>query len=376
MTIQRSQRFHRFAIAVRDAIRRDHLLPERGVVVVACSGGADSLALLHALHILCNGNRAAFPHVTLHVAHLDHGLRAESPADAAFVRDIAAAWDIPCTIGAITEAERATWRGSAPENGAGTDTGPSHGLRGGTEPLGPVPEAAARAARYRFLREVAQSAGADRIALGHTADDQAETVLMHVIRGSGLDGLVGMRPRTGDLMRPLLGLWRADTVAYCAAMGLEPRQDATNADMHYLRNRVRHELLPLLETYQAQIRATLARNAPLIAQDLDFIEAEVARVWPDAVIAQSPADVKLNRSALRVLHPALRYRVLRRAILAAGSDKPDAHLNADSLRRLDRVIMDHSGGLRRIELSTGVVARCDGSVVYIELVAKQIGADS
>ncbi len=348
-------RLHRFVVAVRDAVRRDDLLPQHGVVVVACSGGADSLALLHALHTLCGRNKAAFPNVTLHVAHLDHGLRAESATDAAFVCDIAEAWGIPCTASVVGEAERAGWQGSL--------------------------EAAARETRYRFLREVAQTVGADRIAMGHTADDQAETVLMHFIRGSGLDGLAGMRPHSGDLIRPLLDLWRSDTVAYCAAMGLEPRQDTTNADTRYLRNRVRHELLPLLGTYQAQIRATLARNAPLIAQDLDFIEAEVDRVWPDVVIAQTPAAghppavghppaaVTLDRATLRVLHPALRYRVLRRAILAVGSSKPDAHLDADSLRRLDRVIMDHSGELRRVELSTGAVARCDGGTILIEQAA-------
>ncbi|HKD77045.1 MAG TPA: tRNA lysidine(34) synthetase TilS, partial [Ktedonobacterales bacterium] len=255
------------------------------------------------------------------------------------------------TIGEISEVERDSWRGSVLESRA--------------ESLSPVPEAAARQARYRFLREVAQATGSDRIALGHTADDQAETVLMHFIRGSGLDGLAGMRPRTGDLVRPLLGLWRADTVAYCAAMGLEPRQDATNADMRYLRNRVRSELLPLLETYQAQIRLTLARNAPIIARDLDFIEAEVDRVWSEVVIAQAPAAVTLDRAVLRALHPALRFRVLRRAVLAIGSNKPDAHLNADSLHRLDRVIMDRSGELRRVELSTGVVARCDSGTIVV-----------
>lgn len=333
-------RLHRFVMAVRAAIQRDTLLPEQSVVVVACSGGADSLALLHALRTLCAATKISFPAVTLHVAHLDHGLRgAAGAADAAFVREVASAWGLPYTIGVVAAATRNGWRGSV--------------------------EAAAREARYHFLRGVATAIGAERIALGHTADDQAETVLMHFLRGSGLDGLAGMRPRAGGLVRPLLSLRRADTVAYCAALGLTPREDATNNDPRYTRNRIRHELLPQLETYQPQIRATLARNAPLIAHDLDYITAGVDEAWSQVVMEASAQSVTLDRAGLRCLHAALRSRVLRRAILAVGSAKPDAHLNADSIQRLDRVIMDHSGEVRRVEVSTGAVGVCMADSVRV-----------
>ena len=330
----------RFPQHVQQAIIRHHLLPTQGVVVVACSGGADSLALFFALHTLCGRSASAFSGVTLHVAHLDHGLRGEvGAADAAFVQEVCAAYHIPCTLGVVTLAERAAWQGSL--------------------------EASARTARYHFLRSVAQQVGADRIALGHTLDDQAETVLMHFIRGSGVDGLAGMAPHAGDLIRPLLSMRHSETLAYCRAVGCEPREDATNADLRYTRNRVRQELLPLLATYQTQIIPTLARNAEVISQDVAYLHAMTDQAWGDVVLAVTDVGITLNRHKLRGLHPALRQRVLRRAIVQVGSHKLDAHLNADSLTRLDRVVIDASGESRVVQLSTGAHARCDWATVII-----------
>ncbi len=331
-----------FERRVRGACMAGHLLPEAGVVVVACSGGADSLALLLALHALCGRAGAAIPAVRLHVAHLDHGLRgAASAADAAFVAEWCAAAGIPFTLGLVSDNERAGWRGSV--------------------------EAAARTARYRFLRAVAAEVGADRIALGHTLDDQAETVLLHLLRGSGLDGLTGMRPLSGDIIRPLLGLRRAATEAYCAERSVTPRDDPSNADPRFTRNRIRHELLPLLETYQPEIRPTLARNAEVMAHDADYLNAAAEAAWATTVHATAAEAVTLDRAALRRLHPAIRARVLRRAILLVGSPKPDSTLNADSLARLDRVVLDGSGERRVVQLSTGAVAVCHGGMIRISL---------
>ncbi len=329
----------RFELAVRAAIEHDRLLPDAGAVVVACSGGADSLALLRALAALCgDGPRGYYPAVRLHVAHLDHGLRgAAGEADAEFARRTAAAWGLPCVIGRVSDDERAAWRGSV--------------------------EAAARTARLRFLRAVAADTGASAIALGHTLDDQAETVLMHILRGSGLAGLAGMRPRSGDLIRPLLGLRRADTVGYCAALGLEPRHDATNDDPRYFRNRVRREIVPLLEASQPRVLPALARNAALIAHDVDFIESAVDAAWGAVALADDESTVALDRRLLRDLAPALRLRVLRRAAMAAGGATDDEHLNADSIARLDRVVMDGSGARRVVQLSTGVTATIAGDRV-------------
>src|SRR5262249_32892143 len=128
-------------------------------------------------------------------------------------------------------------------------------------------EDTARQARFAYYRRVAQQVGAERIVTGHTRDDQAETIALHWLRGSGLAGLAGMRPLAGDVARPLLAISRSETEAYCAARGWQPREDATNRDLRFRRNRVRHELLPLLERYQPALREVLVRNAELLAAD-------------------------------------------------------------------------------------------------------------
>lgn len=331
---------HHFVRHVAQAITQDQLLPEHGVVVVACSGGADSLALLMALHELCGRPAVQFAGVTLHVAHLDHGLRGVTgSADAAFVAAVASDLGVPYTLGSITVADRDAWRGSV--------------------------EANARVARYRFLRTVAQQVGATRIATGHTRDDQAETVLMHFLRGSGLAGLAGMRPRSAEVIRPLLALRRADTVAYCAALGLLPREDESNADSRYTRNRVRRELLPLLETYQAGIIPLLARNAEIFAADSEYLAAETVRVYAECVLPPQSDAVTLSRPALRALPLALRRRVVLRAAQAAGGDDPEAQVTFDSIARLDRVVMDRSGARRMVQLANGVDAVCHGQEVLL-----------
>jgi tRNA(Ile)-lysidine synthase len=207
---------------VRRYAERYALWSDGEVVVVGVSGGPDSLCLLHLLRRL-----APESHLTLHVAHLNHGLRgAAGEADAQAVAERAADWALPCTIG----------RADVPALAVESRTSL---------------EEAAREARYAFLQAVARDRGARTIAVGHNADDQAETVLMHFLRGSGLAGLRGMLPRTalGErfLVRPLLDMPRSRIEAYCAASNLQPSRDLSNADTTIYRNRLRHELLPLLE---------------------------------------------------------------------------------------------------------------------------------
>jgi tRNA(Ile)-lysidine synthase len=247
--------------------------------------------------------------------------------------------NLPCTIGTVSPAEHEEW----------------HGLS----------EASARESRYRFLRRVAAEVGADRIALGHTLDDQAETVLLHLIRGSGIDGLSGMRSRAGDLIRPLLGLRRVATEGYCADRRLIPREDATNRDPRFLRNRVRHEVLPALAALQPDIASILARSAEVLAADAAFLHDAAEQTWQDLAPLVEPDRVTLARHDLRRLPPALRSRILRRAISLVGLAHPDAQLDADSLIRLDRVIKDRSGSVRLVQLSTGATARCDRLTVAI-----------
>src|SRR5260370_2392308 len=183
-------------------IDQHHLLPPDGEVIVAVSGGADSLCLLHVLHQLCGPDKR-YAAVHLHAAHLDHQLRAgASEEDAAAVAPVVSAWGLPFTSGKIDVPALARSEHRSIED-------------------------AARLARYRFLREVAQG---ELIAVAHHADDQVETLLLHYLRGSGLAGMVGMQPRQHDIIRPLLHFTRAQTVAYCQQHGIEPLEDLSNTD--------------------------------------------------------------------------------------------------------------------------------------------------
>lgn len=277
---------------VARAIAADALWPAGATLVVAVSGGADSLCLLGALLALRSSSTLADEGRApgeLVVATLDHGLRgAAGGADARWVAELAASVGLRCFA---EQVETQPW------------------ARAQHLSL----EDAARRLRYRFLRRVAAEVGAARIALGHTLDDQAETILLRLLRGSGLDGLAGMRPLRGDLARPLLGITHAQAVAYCAARGWLPREDLTNRDERYLRNRVRRRLLPLLEAYNPNVRRTLARNATLIADDLAALEAATDVAWAEVVSVEQTDRVELRLAALREQPPALRRRVVRRA---------------------------------------------------------------
>ncbi len=273
-------------------IEQYHLLPEQGIVVVAVSGGADSLCLLHLLRHLC-GPGKRFPAVELHVAHLDHQLRGEaSTLEAATIARIAHEWGLPCTIGRIDVPALARAEQRSIED-------------------------ASRTARYRFLREVARG---QPIAVAHHRDDQVETLLLHLLRGGGIDAMVGLQPRQRDIIRPLLAISHADTVAYCRAHGLAPVEDLSNADPRFLRNRIRHELVPFLETMNAGIRETLVRNAEVMRVDAEWLAAQVDMHWSAVVADEQPTCIRLRLTALLTLPLSLQRHLLRRvtALLCNG----------------------------------------------------------
>ncbi|MDE2899672.1 MAG: tRNA lysidine(34) synthetase TilS [Chloroflexota bacterium] len=262
-------------------------------LVAAVSGGPDSLALLHALHCIAGSHT-----LSLHVAHVDHGLRPSSGQDAEFVRERAGALSLPCTIVAVDVPSRRD---------------------------GSFSESAARDARYWALSRVAEVEGAAAIATGHTLDDQAETVLLHAVRGSGLAGLRAMSvlsaaPVGGSpsrIFRPLLGVRRSETLAYCRELGLAPLEDESNSDARIPRNLVRLDVMPLLERLNPRAADALARLAATAGNAQDFLDVALDAEWPSLAVAREGA-VALDRERLRALHPALRALAVRRACAEVG----------------------------------------------------------
>ena len=274
---------------VKAFIRLHELLAPGDTVVVAVSGGVDSLVLLHIFCALRDGLN-----LTLHAATLDHGIRgAAGAADAVFVRDTAGAWGVPVT------SEQADVPAFAQREGLGL-------------------EVAARQVRYAFLERVARQVGAAAVATGHTLDDQAETVLMHLIRGSGLDGLAGIHPGRPlgrvRLIRPLLEISRAEIEAYAAAHDLESRQDVTNADTAYLRNRLRHDVIPLLEELNPNIRATLARTADVLREDAEFLNHNNLMLYFDLKHERDEDRVILGHNRWKRLWLSQKRSIIREAV--------------------------------------------------------------
>lgn len=278
-------------------------------MLVAVSGGADSVALLHALWTRTRGRRGR-----LVVAHLNHGIRgASAEADARFVRVLARRLGIPCVIGRTDVPVLARRRKLSIEM-------------------------AAREARYAFLAKTARKVGACAVATAHTADDQAETVLLKLLRGAGPAGLSGIPAETRIdgicVVRPLLRATRRDVLAYLRSRKLDWREDETNRDPRFLRNRVRHELLPLLERdYNPAIRATLGRTAEVLGAEDEWMDLEARKALGRCMSSgKGPA---LNTEALRDQPLALRRRVLR--LWLAQSGVPAERLDFDAVARVDRL---------------------------------------
>lgn len=264
-------------------------------LVVAVSGGPDSTALLHCLCRLKERHQ-----LILHVAHLNHNFRGEEAyADARFVSALARKLGLNATV-----EERDVLAFQQQQRISSF-------------------EAAARELRYSFLADVAENTGAAAVTTGHTGDDLAETLLLHILRGSGIHGLRAMPesspwpwPRNEGrlrLFRPLLRATKAEAVSYCDALGQEYRDDSGNYLLRFTRNRVRHHLLPLLESeYNPRVSDSLVRLARTASLALDYLEAETHRLWPQ-VVSDADGAVEFRQPALASLHPAIQMQLLRRA---------------------------------------------------------------
>lgn len=294
--------------------RRWEMLPPGGLVLCAVSGGRDSMALLH--YLLSRREAEGF---ALAAAHFNHQLRESADRDEAFVRDICRGWDVPLTCG------RGDVRAFARETGRSL-------------------EDAARCLRYRFLEETADALGAARIAVAHHRRDNAETVLLHLLRGSGLRGLGGMAPVRGRIVRPFLDTDRADIETYVEENRVPYVEDETNADLRYTRNRLRLEALPLLEEIAPGCGARMARMAGLLREEERYLEDRAEALLPPEDGAPSvalPAPVLLGQEA------AIRRRLVRAMARRLGTELTAAQTEA-VLDLGTGGCLDLPGGLRAL----------------------------
>ena len=294
-------------------------------VLVGVSGGPDSVCLVSALHALRRLLR-----IRLEVVHVDHGLREGSAEDAAYVRRLCVRLGVPYHL------RRADGR---PARGESV-------------------EAWARAQRHRAFEDVRHQADARRVALAHTLDDQAETVLLAALAGRGLDAVSGMKPVTGPFVRPLLDVTRAEVEACCRALHLRPRLDPTNADPRFLRNALRLRGIPALEhALQRPVREPLAQTAALLRDDADELARRALEAFED-VFEETAIGADLRAARLATLSRAVASRVVRLGLLRC---------NALATREDVEAVLDLAAGRpgRRRDLSQGLKAERDREYVSL-----------
>ena len=318
-------------------IQEHHLLEPQETVLAAVSGGSDSLCLLLVLKELG---------FTVRVAHFDHGLRPESERDAETVQRLAQ------TLGIDFHGERGDVR-----------------LRAKQKRM--TLEEAARDLRYDFLLRTAADCRVPAIAIGHTADDQAETVLMHLMRGSGLQGLRGIRPETFSrglrIIRPLLRLTHAQTVEYCRQAGWQPLEDPSNQDLSFARNRIRRELIPQLREYNHQIVPVLCRLSEIAAAQTELLDRATDDFFHRFLLPVEPGVVRIMRDEFNQIPLAVRQAVIRRAvgeIAGTLSDLAYRHVN----RAIEFSLTPSS--THRMNLALGI----DVSIEKQSLVLRKRGA--
>jgi len=313
-------------------VRHRGLIEPGQTVLLAVSGGPDSTCLLHAM-----ARVSRLLHVRLAVAHVDHGMRTDSAADAAYVERSARAVGLPVRVLRIE---------GRPSRGASV-------------------EAFLRGERYRLLEAARRDAGVDLVATAHTADDQAETVLMALLRGAGLSALGGIAPRRDRVIRPLLDVTRDETAAFCRALRLRPRSDPMNLEPGYLRVAVRQQVLPAIARATGrEVRATIGRTADALREDATLLDALAARA-SRRIVRRLPASGNiagraLDAGALAALPYPVASRVVARSLDALGlpAERARAHVDA---------VLDLAAGPpgRRADLPGALNARRVRSYVHL-----------
>ncbi len=305
-------------------------------LVVGVSGGPDSLCLLDLL------DKAGLPVI---VAHYDHNLRPESGVEAKSVEREAVRRGLKFVL------EQGNVREAAQTEGLSI-------------------EEAARQARYRFLFSQARASGAGAVAVAHHADDQVETVLMHLLRGSGLSGLKGMTYRAIlpvwdseiPLIRPLLSMWRTEILSYCKNNRLDPVMDHTNLDTRYFRNRLRHELIPSLESYNPQIREGILRMSRALAEDYELLREVIRQNWDRCLLREGEGYLVLDFELLRGYSGGLRKNMIREAI---GRLRPALRdIDYEAVVRAESFILSPPAA-RRIELVGNLWLGLEGNSLFV-----------
>jgi tRNA(Ile)-lysidine synthase len=315
-------------------LHRSEILRPRAKLAVAVSGGADSVALLRLLHAI---NRSKHWRWKLFVAHVDHGIRGRSSAaDARFVKELAGTLSLPY-IGKKLRLGRA------------------------------ASEATARAARFAALQAIVEEKKCDAVVLAHHADDQAETVLLRLIRGAGLDGLSAMVPATRledvVVVRPLLHVRRAALRDYLTSIDQPWREDETNATDAYLRNRIRSEVMPILESLAPSAVDVISRTAQLAGEAQGLIEALAWDLLDEAAISRSPGRITMNRSVLQVAAPIVCGETFRQIVLQMGGSTESTDF--ERTRAAVRAVQGQAGG-KTIQLGRGLLLRAGTGVVTVE----------
>ena len=268
-----------------EAIKEYKLLKPRDNVLIAVSGGADSTALLNLLH-----SHKDQLGITLHIAHLNHLIRRrDAELDVRYVQDLAQRLAIPVTVESIDVPAFAKKEKMSLE-------------------------AAARQVRYAFFEKTAKRVGANKIAVGHTADDNVETFLMRLLRGAGLKGLCGIPARRGKIIRPLIKVWRKQIEEYIGGLKLVPRRDYTNFESRYMRNRVRLKLIPQLKVYNLNIKEIILQTVLLLTDDNEYLEAKAQEALSKALISASDKEIKLDIGKLRGVESPIQRHLARKAI--------------------------------------------------------------